>query len=473
MTQCPGSTLEREAEPAAHPAPPGMAGDGLGAGVPRSWPRVRLVALHLAVSAVIAAVWLLVGPVSGPFRNHVAELVGLESLWFMASSVFVLTRSQRVERALGGVAVELWWHRLAGAVGLGLGVVHPTLFVPVQGDEPSALAGLLAPTSLLAMILVGWAFLAPGSRASWWRGPLGWLAQRSYDRWRAVHGALALFVLVAMAHGVVDSRTMLQSPLLLVVYAGVCAIGLYALVERMVLYRRRDVRVGASVVSARRYADVVVLRLLPDRPVARQAGQFVDLDVPLTGERPHPFTVVSAPDDPLVELAVQASGVGTSRIVEQVAVGDRVALGAVRGLPDRPAVAGRELWVASGIGITPFVARVRARAASAGAASADAIPDGSVPVDLVWTRRGFDDAPFVDELLDAARVLPWLTVHLWDTRVRDRLTGEHVLALAGADPAELTVLGCGAPTAVRSIVDGLVRNGVRRRSVSTETFSFR
>lgn len=426
-------------------------------------PRSRVVAVHGLVAVALAVVWLLAGPVSGPFRNHVAELVGLEAVWLLSSSVLVLTRSQRLERAAGGVGVELWWHRLAGALGLGLGVVHPRLFVPAAG-EASGLAGMLNLLSMLGILVLVWsAFLTPSSRAARWRGPLGWVARRGYDRWRSVHRLLAVFVVVSMAHGVVDSRTLLQSPVLLTVYAAVCAVGLLALAERFVLARRPSSWVGACVVSARHHDRTVVLRLLPDRPLARGAGQFVELDVPASRERAHPFSVVSAPDAPFVEVAVQASGPGTARIVEHVAAGDRVRLGAVRGLPDAPATSGRELWLASGIGVTPFVARLRARAA-AGTAT---------PVDLVWTRRGVQDAPYVDELLDAARALPWFTLHLRDTSVASRLTPSDVLALVPAPPGDLTVLACGAPGVVRPLVDGLVAAGVRRRAVTVEAFGYR
>ena len=61
------------------------------------------VILHMAISVNIAAVWLLVGPTGGPYQNHVAELLGVESVWLMTSSVLTLARSRRVERAVGGV----------------------------------------------------------------------------------------------------------------------------------------------------------------------------------------------------------------------------------------------------------------------------------------------------------------------------------------------------------------------------------
>ncbi|MGY3518738.1 hypothetical protein ACVMYR_20820 [Micromonospora sp. PTRAS2] len=428
----------------------------------RRRPRTTLTAAHAAVTILIAAGWLAAGPVSGPYRNHVAELVGLEAIWLMSSSVLMLTRSERLERAVGGVEVELWWHRLAGALGLALGMVHPKLFVP-SGDEPSFMAGLVNLLMLAGIVLVAWSFMTPSSRVARWRGPLGWLARRGYDRWLSIHRLLAVFVVAAMVHGVVDSATLLRSPLLLLGYAGVCATGLYALVERFVAARRGGRAVGASVVSARRHGRTVVLRMLPDRPVAHGTAQFVELGVPVSRERPHPVTVVSAPDDPLIEVAVQAVGAGTTRIVDDVAPGDRVRLDAVRGLPDHPATSGRELWLASGIGITPFVARVRARAALAG------VP----PVDLVWSRRGFADAPYVDELLEAGRHLPWLTLHLRDTARQGRVTVDELLDLVDHRPTELTVVACGSATVVQPLVKGLAARGVPRARITSEAFGFR
>ena len=242
----------------------------------------------MAISVNIAAVWLLVGPTGGPYQNHVAELLGVESVWLMTSSVLTLARSRRVERGVGGVEGALWWHRVAGALGVGLGLIHPSILVPADGAA-SLFAGVLGPLSFVAVVLVAWAFMSPTSRVATWRGPLGWLARRSFDRWRGVHAVLALFLVIAMVHGVIDSRSLMDSPILLMIYTGICLAGPYPLTERLIIARLKIHTIGGTVVGIERFGErIAVLTIASDRPLEHQAGQFVELGVPVSNERPPP-----------------------------------------------------------------------------------------------------------------------------------------------------------------------------------------
>jgi predicted ferric reductase len=421
------------------------------------------VNLHVAISVIIAAVWLLVGPTGGPYQNHVAELLGVESVWLMTSSVLTLARSRRVERAVGGVEGALWWHRVAGALGVGLGLIHPSILVPA-GGAPSLFAGVLGPLSFVAVVLVAWAFMSPTSRAATWRGPLGWLARRSFDRWRGVHAVLALFLVIAMVHGVIDSRSLMDSPILLMIYTGICLAGLYALTERVIIARLKFRAIGGTVVGIERFGErIAVLTIASDRPLEHQAGQFVELGVPVSNERPHPFTIASAPGAPMVQVAIHAAGPGTARIVRGTTIGDRVSLGAVRGQYRHDDAGSRQVWVAGGIGITPFVSWVRSQGAE----------DPRHRVDLVWTRHGFGDMPFVDELGELAKQSSWLAVHLHDTSRLPRLTAAEIVSMGGADITSLTVFACAAATTVHSWTTELVRLGVPHERIHSEAFAFR
>lgn len=422
------------------------------------------VLIHLAITALIAVVWLAVGPGGGLVQNHVSELLGVESVWLMSSSVLVLTRSARIDRSFGGVEATLRWHRVAGAVGVGLGVAHPSLLVPDGGGEPSLFAELLGPLTALAVVLTAWAFMTPTSRAAAWRGPLGWLARRGYDRWRAMHGVLAVFLVVAMAHGAADSVSLREQPVLAVVYAGVCAVGLYAVIERMVIARLGVRDVPGAVVAVERFgAGVAVITIDPERPIRYEAGQFVELGVPVSGERPYPITLTSAPRDPHLQVAVRALGAGTGRIVKGVAVGDRVFLGPVRGLLRHDDAGPRQVWVAGGIGITPFVSWVRDQG--------EHYPGHHV--DLIWSSRGFGDEPFVDELVAAALRFDWLDVHLHDTTRLPRLTADDVVAAGGGEVDAITVLACASPAMISVLGGGLIAAGLPRRRLHTEAFSYR
>jgi predicted ferric reductase len=333
-----------------------------------------------------------------------------------------------------------------------------------DGGQPSVFADLLGPLTVVAVLLVAWAFMTPASRPATWRGPLGALARTGYDRWRAMHGVLAVFLLAAMVHGLIDSASLRTLPVLLVLYVGVCVTGLYAVGERLVIARLGVRAVQGEVVAVDRSdARTAVISILPARPVTHEAGQFVELGAPVSGERPHPFTVTSAPGARHVQVAVRASGAGTHGIVQKVAVGDRVTLGAARGLFRHPDVGPRQVWVAGGIGIAPFVSWVRAQG--------ERHPGHQV--DLLWSDRGFEGAPFVAELRAAAQRFDWLRLHLHDTTRSARLTAADVVSAGGGDVDVITVLACGAPAMVKTLAAGLSTAGLPRARLGTEAYSYR
>lgn len=247
-------------------------------------------------------------------------------------------------------------------------------------------------------------------------------------------------------------------------YGGIYAAGAFALVERMVVSRLTFRARGGSVVAVCRHGDrFVVLDIAPDRALEHRAGQFVELHLPASGERPHPFSIASAPGAATVQVAIQATGAGTRRIVEGTRVGDRVRLSGVRGTHRHDDAGPRQVWVAAGIGITPFVSWVRAQGAD----------NPGRRVDLIWSHRGFTDLPFVDELVAAARASTWLQVHLRDTSVDARLTAADVVAAGGGDVSSRAVLICGSPALAHDLEHELARLGLPRTRIRAEAFSFR
>ena len=111
--------------------------------------------------------------------------------------------------------------------------------------------------------------------------------------------------------------------------------------------------------------DAASLRIRPGRGwQPHRPGQFVTLGVDVDGVRHHrSFTLTSVPDDPTIEITVQAAADGTvsRHLVHDAAVGDVVQLLPAAGgvdVVDR-APGSPLLFIAGGSGITPTVGILR------------------------------------------------------------------------------------------------------------------
>ena len=175
----------------------------------------------------------------------------------------------------------------------------------------------------------------------------------------------------------------------------------------------------------------------------------------------HPFTIASAPSERVVRFTVKALGDYTSELHELVEPGMPAVLGAPHGRFDHGHGTYRQVWIAGGVGVTPFLSWLRAL-------------DGHLDqrVDFFYSTDG--EAPYTDEIRDIAGRHGTLTVHVIDSTVTGFLTTKTVLATVGdTASAALTVFMCGPEQMLRAFQAGFHAAGVPRSQVHREHFDWR
>ena len=120
----------------------------------------------------------------------------------------------------------------------------------------------------------------------------------------------------------------------------------------------------------------------------------------------------------------------------------------------------RQIWVAAGIGITPFMSWIRAL-------------DGSFPydVDLYYTVANEAGALYVDEIRAAAATYPSLRLHLSESDRDGRLTPEQLWA--DRPVTQTSVYMCGPSAMMRAFEAKLRDHGVSRDHIRWEQFGLR
>jgi predicted ferric reductase len=120
-----------------------------------------------------------------------------------------------------------------------------------------------------------------------------------------------------------------------------------------------------------------------------------------------------------------------------------------------------QIWIAGGVGFTPFLSWMRAA------------PEHPLPerVDFFHSSRG--RPPFADELEALAARHPELHVHLVDTTRQPRMTADWILDTATADARDVSVFLCGPTPMLRALQLQLRRAGVAGRRLHREYFDWR
>jgi predicted ferric reductase len=139
-------------------------------------------------------------------------------------------------------------------------------------------------------------------------------------------------------------------------------------------------------------------------PIKKQrAGQFLFVHFPQDRilNESHPFTISSAPHEEVLRVTIKASGDFTRYLFSNLKPDMGAIVEGAYGMFDYKRGGPRQIWIAGGIGVTPFLSFVRDM-------------DGNLAhdVDFYYTVRHPEEAIFVDEIEAACLKNPRLRVHI-------------------------------------------------------------
>lgn len=418
-------------------------------------------ALGLLASAPPAAgLWLQRGEAL-PALELLGRSAGVLGLSCLLLAAVISVRIPGFDLPFGGLT-RLWKiHHLLGAAAFLLLMAHPLLLsFAAARISLAAAAAVLFPPAAAWSPWAGWlalavmtAFLAP---------TFSFFGRPEYQRWKALHALSGAAVALGAAHAAASGR-MLPGAAGRAVWAAFGGAALLAFAYRLLVAPR--LRRTCTVVRADAIArGIVELTLKPDGPaLSYRDGQFIYL-TPLApglaagrGEE-HPFTLSSTSREPVLRVVIKDLG-DASHALQTVPAGSKALIEGPYGefFPARgPAAA--ELWIAGGIGVTPFLARAR----------------GLVePVDirLVYCVQDETRAHFLSELEAVAARVPGfrLSMHYFG---REGALSAAFLAARCPDFAGREIFICGPPELISAARAELRRAGARAARVHSEDFSW-
>ena len=381
---------------------------------------------------------------------------------------FVITARLTWIEAPFGLDVLMILHRVMALVATAALLVHPVLIA--SGEGWPLLTGLRVHWYIwvgrlaLAVLLVQ--LLASLSRR---------IVRLPYERWRRMHNVFAPTILaLGLIHGLAAGDH--GHGAALVVWAGLATMAFGSWLYSRVLRPRRllqhPFRV-LSVVSEAPHVWTLILQTPEQRPFHFAPGQFQFLRlhseaVPI---EEHPFSIASSPTQPgWLSLTIKESGDFTARI-GRIRPGDHATVHGPFGRFSHTLHPGEGdlVFVAAGVGITPFMSMLRFMR--------DRRESRSVL--LVYANRSPADIVFADELraIEAVGFPRLKVVHVLSDAPASwvgetgRLDAVRLTSLCGGVEDRAFYVCC-PPPMTASMVRGLRRLGVSPRRLHTDQFSF-
>jgi predicted ferric reductase len=285
-----------------------------------------------------------------------------------------------------------------------------------------------------------------------------------YSIWRWWHKLSGPLFLIVILHWLsFGSPIRLASPAGIWLTA-ISALGVAGALYKLLLYPFVANRALYRVVNAEKAGAGLHLELAPvRRPIAFVAGQFGFISVKEDGLRePHPFTIASGSGaGENAHFAIRDLGDYTHRLINSVRVGMFAELYAPHGRFQRQQGARREIWIAGGVGISPFIAWLT---------DSSAAEFEKVALFYFFTPgRELPSASVLEQLANK-RGAHFIAISQGPNSdvFRERFT-----AIVRDDPKDVSVDFCGPRGLMDFVRDAMRANGVPETSLRFEFFEFR
>lgn len=397
--------------------------------------------------ALVILAWglqIIVAPMSGNplwvMREEVLLLSGLLSFAMLSLACLLAARPLWLERPLGGLDRMYRTHKWAGILATAFAVLH-WIDKEIVGDALKAgigragkvarehLPGLLEPMRHVAKDVGEWGFYALLALVA-----VALARRLPYRPWRFTHQVMPLLYLALAFHALLwaPKGWWLQPVGLLLALLAVAGTygSVLALAGRIGRQRQASGRISALEHTA---PDIISVRCqLDGRWRGHRPGQFVFATFHAE-EGAHPFTLASADrGDGCIELQIKALGDYTRALAQRLQVGQSVRIEGPYGRFTLPRARGRtrQIWIAGGIGVTPFLSWLE---------SLQSRPERAPAADLHYCTRDRETDPFVTRLQALCATLPGIRLQVHGERQGERIDAGKILEAEPARPAQRTL----------------------------------
>lgn len=425
-------------------------------------------------AGVIAAIpvffWLFMLPLATRFGTGFAffsslgQLTGLVGMTWFSLNMILSARLRFFDRVFKGLNRVYVAHHLIGGVAFILLLFHPVF-----------LAARLAIASVRSAAL----FLIPGSNLPVDLGIYGlgvmmillvltFFAVLRYHIWKFSHKFLGLAFFLGGLHSLFIASDISRNAGLRAYMLTLAVLGLAAYLYRTISGGRMAKKYYYKVESVKKLHETIVeIKMVPEaEPVRFNAGQFAFIsfaDAGGWGEE-HPFSFSSSPSERAIILGIRTGG-DFVKNAGNIPIASRARLeGPYGNFSYESAEGKKQVWIAGGIGVTPFLSMARSLAEKS--------DFGGYQIDFFYCVKTDDEFIALEEIKNIAAGFPGnFHLQLYCSVVRGYINAEEISRIANGLAGKEIFL-CGPVPMMAGLKKQFNKLGVHGRNIHSEEFSF-
>ncbi len=395
-----------------------------------------------------------------PFLS-LGQLCGLSGITLLCMNFILATRFKFLDKLFHGIDRVYKAHELSGKTAYLFLLLHPILLTLEYLSNINSAINFILPIDDLAKDFGKAAFTLLTVLIY-----ITVFARIPYHIWKSTHKFMGVVLLFASLHAMtIPSDINAYDPLHYYILS-LLIIAIFCYLYKQLLYRYLAPKMRAIVDEVKIKGAVTEIYLKPvDKILKFNPGQFIFVSFrnsKFVSKESHPFTVSSGLDQNFIRISPKQSGDGTNTFpklekgVEVIAQGPYGAFGdeVLKNKKD-------ELWIAGGIGITPFLSMLHSKSVMSQAKKIELIYSFSEPGEDVYTN----------EITQATQNYANFRLHTYCSKDQGRLDTQKISKMIALNPKEIKIFLCGPSAMMNALADQFIKAGVKPRNIFFEEFS--
>jgi predicted ferric reductase len=417
--------------------------------------------LFWTILSLPIVIWFLMMPLADRFGSltilskSFGQISGLMGMSLMAFVIILSSRLPIVEKYLASLDKAYKNHHLLGGIAFILLMAHP-IFLAFSYVSSSLYlaASFLLPTKSRIDILTGEVslFLMMGLLV------ITFYRFIKYPLWKFSHKFLNLAFFFAVIHTLIVTSDISNNLILKTYYLMLILIVGFALVYKNLMIKKYPYKL---VKLNKLNSDIVELLLVPvENQLLYSSGQFVFMEIKdsLFSNEAHPFSIASSSKEKSLRLIIKNLGDYTSQI-NLLKEGVTVNLEGPYGhFSTKFYMSNEFIWIAGGIGITPFIGMANDL-------------NEEQKADLYYSFSKKEEEIFGDYFLQLSKQNPAFQYCSHSTEEKGRLTVEYILEKSGSLNNK-TILLCGPKPMMQGLRKQFLDIGTPSDKIIIEDFGF-
>ena len=418
----------------------------------------------MILSVIPVIIWAFMLPFSVRFADlnsittSLGQILGLVGMALFSINLILAGRFKWLDKHFRGLDKVYANHSKIGAIAFSMLLFHPLMLVVKYIAISTNAAALFFVSfinmpvtwgiiSLLMMILlISFTFYF----------------KFKYHVWKMSHKFMTLAFLFGVAHTFLISSDVSRNILLRYYILALAALGIIIITRKAILDYLPLNRFKYNVKNlVQLNKDIIEIEMQAlNRKMLYRPGQFAFFNFLSMGvsSESHPFSISSSSNDETLKITVKNLGDFTSGL-SNLRIGDSAIVDGPYGNFSYENVTNKkQIWVAGGIGITPFYSMAQSL-------------KSEYDVEFYYSVRENSEAVYVKELQDIASKNPNFKFNLWCANEKGYINAGVITNLSGGIGGK-DIFFCGPPMLMKSLKEQFIPLGANINNIHYEDFSF-